>query len=307
MIETILALDCGQSGTRGRLTTGSGQRSGPDVDLPAVRTDLPVLDQLAGFAAAIIDAGHPVGTLALGVTGLTGADRPEALLRLLASRGVARVVLAHDSVTSYLAALGADPGVVVASGTGVVTLAVGAERIARVDGWGYIMGDAGSGWWIGREGLVSGMRAFDGRGGSEGMLAAIRRDFGGDPAGAYMVLQADPGRVQRVASYARLVLDLAAEGDPACHDIVVRAAGELADSAATGLRLVGESDEPLAVGLGGVFRSPLMAESFAARLDARTPGARVVPPRGTGLDGAALLATLPVDHPLRAGFAEADA
>ncbi|HET9127740.1 MAG TPA: BadF/BadG/BcrA/BcrD ATPase family protein [Propionibacteriaceae bacterium] len=306
MTDAILALDCGQSGTRGRLTTGTGEALAPDVDLPAVRTDLPVIEQLAGFAATVIAAGHEVGTVALGVTGLTEDDRPETLLSLLAPHGVTRVALAHDSITSYLAALGADPGVVVASGTGVVTLAVGAERIARVDGWGYIMGDAGSGWWIGREGLVSGMRAFDGRGGSEGMLAAIRRDFGA-PTGAYMVLQADPARVQRVASYARLVLDLAAEGDAACRDIVVRAAGELADSAATGLRLVGETDEPRAAGLGGIFRSPLMAESFAAQLAAMVPGARVVPPRGAGLDGAALLARLPGDHPLRTAFSEAEA
>ena len=306
MTDAILALDCGQSGTRGRLTTGLGDPLAPDLDLPAVRTDLPVVEQLAGFTEAIIDAGHPVGAVALGVTGLTDTDRPETLLALLAGRGVTRVVLAHDSVTSYLAALGAEPGVVVASGTGVVTLAVGTERIARVDGWGYIMGDAGSGWWIGREGLVSGMRAYDGRGGSEGMLAAIRRDFG-EPAGAYMVLQSDPARVQRVASYARAVLDLAAAGDADCRDIGVRAAGELADSAATGLRLVGQTDAPRAAGLGGIFRSPLMAESFAAQLAARVPGAHVVPPQGAGLDGAVLLARLPGDHPLRVAFSEADA
>ena len=306
MSDVILALDCGQSGTRGRLTDGRGEPLGPDLDLPGVRTDLPVVEQLAGFTLAVIDADHPVDTVALGVTGLTESDRPEALLALLAPSRVTRVLLAHDSVTSYLAALGADPGVVVASGTGVVTLAVGAERTARVDGWGYIMGDAGSGWWIGREGLVSGMRAFDGRGGSEGMLAAIRRDFG-DPAVAYMVLQADPARVQRVAGYARLVLDLAAAGDRSCRDIVVRAAGQLADSAATGLRRVGQTDAARAAGLGGIFRSPLMAESFADQLAATLPGSEVVTPRGVGLDGAALLARLPADHPLRSAFAEADA
>ncbi len=304
MNERILALDCGQSGTRGRLTDAAGEPLGGDLDLPAVRTDLPVVGQLAGFASGIIDAGHPVDTVSLGVTGLTEADRPENLLALLHARGVSRVVLAHDSVTSYLAALGAEPGVVVASGTGVVTLAVGAERIARVDGWGYIMGDAGSGWWIGREGLAAGMREFDGRGGSAGMLEVIRRDFG-DPPGAYIVLQADPGRVQRVASYARSVLDLAATGDAACHDIVVRAAGELADSAATGLRLVGEVTVAQASTLGGIFRSPLMADSFAERLESRIPGARVLPPRGEGLDGAALLARLPGGHPLRGAFGEA--
>ena len=87
----------------------------------------------------------------------------------------------------------------------------------------------------------------------------------------------------------------------------MRAAGELADSAATGLSLVGQTVDAQASTLGGIFRSALMAASFAERLDARIPGARVVAPRGAGLDGAALLARLPGGHPLRVAFGEATA
>ena len=92
-------------------------------------------------------------TSSAGISGLTDQDADAAaLLSLLAGTGIRSTVLAHDSTTSYLGALGDTRGAVVASGTGVVTLAVGVETVARVDGWGYIMGDAGSGYWIGRAG-----------------------------------------------------------------------------------------------------------------------------------------------------------
>ncbi|MDT3318074.1 hypothetical protein Q9S71_14695 [Microbacterium sp. KSW4-11] len=45
-----------------------------------------------------------------------------------------------------------------------MTLAVGDRDTARVDGWGWTMGDAGSGFWIGREALTAVMRAHDHRG-----------------------------------------------------------------------------------------------------------------------------------------------
>lgn len=314
-VETILALDCGQSGSRGRVFTVEGKGAGDGsqevladaIALPAVRTDLGVIEQLAGFITAVA-ADHRLDTVALGVTGLTDSDRAEDLLRLVKGHGITRVSLAHDSVSSYLAALGAESGVVVASGTGVVTLAVGASTTARVDGWGYIMGDNGSGWWIGRSGLDAGMRAFDGREvygrASQAMLEVIERDFG-DPAGAYMVLQADPHRVQRVASYARVVLDLAEGGDPACLQIADAAALELAISASTGLKLVGETNDPQAATLGGIFNSRELREAFQRYLTELVPGARLVQARGVGLDGAAVLATLDADHPLREKFTEA--
>ncbi|WP_341476215.1 BadF/BadG/BcrA/BcrD ATPase family protein, partial [Cryobacterium zongtaii] len=50
------------------------------------------------------------------------------------------------------------------AGTGVVTLAVGVHDVARIDGWGNLIGNAGSGYWIGRAALEAVMREYDGRG-----------------------------------------------------------------------------------------------------------------------------------------------
>ena len=53
-------------------------------------------------------------------------------------------VFCVDAVTQYAGALGSQPGVVVAAGTGVIALAIGPTgAIVRSDGWGYILGDEG--------------------------------------------------------------------------------------------------------------------------------------------------------------------
>ncbi|MGO7983376.1 BadF/BadG/BcrA/BcrD ATPase family protein, partial [Rhizobium johnstonii] len=92
------------------------------------------------------EAETDIGIVSCGVSGLTSEQtEPEALLSALRPFRVHTVNLAHDSATAYLGALGNANGVVVAAGTGVVTFAVGDRSVARVDGWGYLIGDAGSG------------------------------------------------------------------------------------------------------------------------------------------------------------------
>ena len=70
--------------------------------------------------------------LTAGISGLTDRDADAgALLELLRDTGIREAVLAHDSTTSFLGALGDARGAVVASGTGVVTLAVGRDDHQR--------------------------------------------------------------------------------------------------------------------------------------------------------------------------------
>ncbi len=312
-LTAVLAIDGGQSGSRASLRSADGEQIGEIFACNRIITDNPVIPQLAELITQLHQSitenstlrnstaqnsiVPTVDTVAIGTTGLLAGDTASELLVNVAQLGVRRVLLAHDSVTSYTAALGADHGVMTAAGTGVVTLAVGAESTARVDGWGYLMGDCGSGYWIGRAGLEAGMRNFDGRGPATGMLDAIRSDFS-DPSAAYIALQGDSARVARVASYCRVVAELADGGDAICQEILNRAGNELALSAATALGRVAEPDNTTACALGSVFSSEILKAAFCEELTARRPGVTIVPPRGVGLDGAHLLARLPTDHPL---------
>ena len=298
--EVLLAIDAGQSGAKVRALVGG--EPAWDATLDGVRTNAPLLPQLARTAReAQRVSGFEARTVAFGISGWTGAN-PSArdLLALLAGDGVRRVLLAHDSVTSFLGALGDRRGAVVAAGTGAVTIAVGASQVARIDGWGYSMGDAGSAYWIGNEALQAIMRAHDGRGPATALTDVIAGRWP-DLEAAYVTLQADAGRVRLVASFAEPTARMAGL-DAVAHGICRRAARELAHSAVTGLLRVGEpgtDGSGLAVaGMGGVFRSELIAERFRHHVLEELPGVAVVAPLGAGVDGASLLAGLKAGHPL---------
>ena len=274
-----VALDGGQSGCRA-LDASGHVWEGIGID-----TSRPRIPQLA----AAVRAAAPDGAqrVLVGTTGLGVEDTAAALLEALRDHGTRCVYLAHDSVTSYLGALGDRTGSVVASGTGVVTLAAGATTAARVDGWGWILGDAGSGFWIGRRAIDMALRAYDGRGPSTALLDLVRDDFG-DPSLAYLTLQADPQRVARTAAYAKRV-DALAETDEVAAHVLRDAASELVTSVTTAMgRVDGEADDPVCV-LGNVFRSATLAAAFTAGMADVAPSHLIVAARGNGLDGADLL------------------
>ncbi len=274
-----LALDGGQSGCRARDAAGHIWEG---VGIDTARPRIPQL-------AAAVRAAAPEGTerVLVGTTGLGVEDTAAALLDELHGHGTKSVHLAHDSVTSYLGALGDRTGCVVAAGTGVVTLAAGETTAARVDGWGWILGDAGSGFWIGRRAIDMALRAYDGRGPATALLDLVRADFG-DPALAYLTLQADPRRVARTAAYAKQV-DALADTDDVAAQVLRDAAFELVTSVTTALRRVdGSVDDPVCV-LGNVFRSATLTDAFTSRMGDVAPAHPIVPAQGSGLDGADLL------------------
>jgi len=301
----VLAIDAGQSDIKVRVNDGQRRE---DLSFHGIHTGTPLLPQLAQVVKdTLARTGAELDVVTAGISGLTDRDADaDALLALIQGDGVRATMLAHDSTTSFLGALGDRHGAVVAAGTGVVTLAVGESDTARVDGWGWIMGDAGSGYWIGREALDAVMRAYDGRGPATALTdAAVSR--WPDLTQAYMALQADHDRVRVVASLAREVAEAADAGDQVARDIARRAAHELAHSARTAVGRVRTDEATFDVcAIGGVFSSQTLHAAFVDELDDGS-GLRIVAPRGVGIDGALALAEITPAHPLGAAVHRAGA
>ena len=78
----------------------------------------------------------------------------------------APVLVVNDALAALVAGAGDQgPGIVLIAGTGSICYGRNeAGQAARAGGWGYLLGDEGSGWWIGRRTLSAVMRAGDGRG-----------------------------------------------------------------------------------------------------------------------------------------------
>ena len=282
-----LAIDAGQTGIKVRHADGAGES---EWALPGIRTDLPLLPQLANVVEDAVATGRRFQTVGLGVSGLTSEESDAGYLLAAMKHDVRAVHLAHDSITAYLGAVGDDRGAVVASGTGAVALAVGATKVARIDGWGYLIGDGGSGYSLGRAALDAVMRAHDGRGEPTALTEFAMTEFP-DLERAYIELQADPARVGRIAAYARHVADAAAAGDAVALSITSEAGHELAASVITGLRRVDEVDAaaPRIRAVGDVFRSTALARAFTSALLVQLPGADIRIGGSKPLDGAAAL------------------
>ena len=306
-MSASLSIDVGQTGSRLLLVDADGRREA--WESAAGRAGR---DPEEGLVAAVAEAAGrrsalpPLDTLAAGLTGLQGrpARAREVLDGIARLWPVRRVVLADDALTSYVGALGLRAGVVVAAGTGAVTLAMdGRGRHARVDGWGYLVGDLGSGYWVGRRGLESALRALDGRRGSVSLLRAARELYG-DLELLPQRLAADPDRVGRIARFAEPVASAAGAGDDEARRIWAEAAGQLAESVAAACARA-KLDGPVAVSWTGRLFSAgaVLVGPFRAALRDRVPGAVPISPSGDGLDGAerlAGLAVLPALEPLLA-------
>lgn len=298
-MNAFLLADGGQSGCRVVHTVGGERRgtgSGSGLSRDA-RRDGSESAAVRAFEQALRGMEEPPGEVDVLVFGLTGFDDSPSAAQAIAD-GVrslvraGRVVVTNDAVTSYLGAMGFEPGAMVAAGTGIIALAGDADgNFARADGWGYILGDDGGGYYIGRRGLAAALRSHDGRGGSEALKRRAAEMFG-SPEEIKKQIYGASNPVSEVAKFAVEVAEAAREGDGEAAGIWVDAANEAALSATAALDRVFAHDHPVSVSwAGSIFKArDLMLEPFKRRVAGMRPSARLISPRGDALLGAELLA-----------------
>lgn len=229
----------------------------------------------------------------IGMPGLRSGDDAAALASVLTRRAGCPVYVSSDGTTAWLGAFGGAPGAVVYAGTGSGASGCDGRRWARAGGHGFLLGDEGSAYWIGRAAVSAALRWEDGMdGGSAALHRAVTAELGPDLAGLVREVHSRPGDRSRLAGLARLVTGLAAEDETAR-----RIAREAAEQLAALAEAIRAALGPLPVaGLGGVFGAPVIWEAFAELTGAVRP---LAPPAV----GAALLAGSPQAEAARAGHA----
>lgn len=279
-MTVYLGIDGGGSGCRAAVAGARGPVLGRGTAASAnVWTDP------AGAAANILAAAR--AALAEGapdaapeevvaVLGLAGANVPGAADQVAAALPFGRVAVESDAMVSLKGALGDADGITAAIGTGSVYGAQRGGRVRMTGGWGFQLGDLGSGAVLGRSLCSEALLAHDGEAAMTDLLADILARHGG-PAGLV-----DWGKAASPAEFARLVPDILAAsdgGDPVARGLLLRADTEIT-RAIDNL----SASEPIRIAfLGG------LGAVFSRRLGARYPG-RIREARGTGLDGALMMA-----------------
>ena len=271
----VLGIDAGGTKTVCLLADGAGtvvsSARGPGANLQA-QGELEVEKVLHEVMESAL-AGRRIAPAAI-CLGIAGADRPDDATIM---RGIMRrigykspTVIVNDALVALTAGAGDGPGIVVICGTGSICYGRNEQgQAARSGGWGYILGDEGSGYWIGRRALGAVVRHADGRGPATTLSARVLQHFRvrGVPDLVQEVHLRDPRR-HRVASIVEAVQAACDEGDVVARDIVDRASDELvnaAGSVAERLSMRGLVF-PLVLA-GGVLRAvPSLREQLLARL-----------------------------------------
>jgi glucosamine kinase len=296
-VSALLAVDGGQSGLR--MAVVEDGRVGPLAEVEGFSHGAG--DRLAGIVAAVAQArralrvDEPVERIVLGLTGAPGTAELKSRLGELLSDALdgAEVSLGADMVTAHAGALGGEPGVVVAAGTGAVVLGVATDGTTRRgDGLGFLLGDDGSGFAIGRAGVRAALRAREARGPATALQEAATAFFGtldGLPQHIY----SSSAPVRELAGFTPAVAAVARAGDTVARAIWAEAVDRLLTTTTSVLRRTFPEAGPAEVAVshsGRLFAvEDLLLEPFVAGLAERCPEARRHAPLGDSLAGAAQL------------------
>lgn len=274
----VVGVDAGGTGSRAVVIDGGVVVERRDLGPINVLLHADAMDRLAGV---VTDSG--ASAAGFGLAGLRSDEHAREITAELERRTGARIAVGDDTDAALAGAFEGSPGIVVIAGTG--SGAAGrdaAGRTARVGGHGYLLGDEGGGYWIGREAVRAAMRGADGTGPPTALTAMVQRAFDSLTGAEHQVHQRPTDR----ELLARLVPAVAAAaagrfpqpaapsaaaalpGDGEARRILAEAAAHLVDLA----EAVRDRLGPLPVaGVGGIFRCGPVRDAFRARTDATEP------------------------------------
>jgi glucosamine kinase len=293
----LLGADVGGTATRVALATADGEvlavAAGPAGNPNSVGLDVSAQRIRAAAEQCLTQVGAGGGgRVVAAVIGLAGGARADAAF-LSAARPAGVTVsprLVSDLAVAFSSATAAPRGYVLVAGTGAVSGRIETGELReRRDGWGWLLGDEGSGYWLGREAVRATLTGLQAGAGSPsgprplGPLAEAVVDRLGtrDPVAIVQRCYAEPP--VWLSTFAELVSRHAE--DPTAISIVDRAAAHLAHLL---VDLAPVPDLPVVLAGSVATRPGPVREALAARLDAALPNPRSV--AESGLVGALWLA-----------------
>lgn len=301
MTLRIIGLDGGGTATKGVMIDGEGgvlaRASGESSNIQAIGAERlgENLAALVGNLAAA--AGCSAAEVDHLYAGLAGAGRPadrEAISLQLQSHGLAKQhTIDTDASAALAGAFGGGPGIIVISGTGSICFGKDEKgTLYRCGGWGFKLGDEGSGYYIGQQALIAALKEFDGRGPKTVLRAHFEKKY--ELASIDLIIsQVYSDKIDRteIASNAPAVFDAAIAGDSAAREIIARAGREIGKLVAGAARRMGRAEREVDVALiGSIFHQrqvllPFMQEE-ALRVVARV---HFIDPRFEPAVGACIL------------------
>ena len=280
----VLGIDAGGTKTVCLLADDQGQivaearRSGANLQAVGELEVEKVLHEV--MEEALGDRGIVPAAICLGIAGVDRPDDSATIRGIMRRIGhKARVVVVNDALVALEAGAPGQPGIVVISGTGSIAYGRNAKgEAARSGGWGYVLGDEGSGYWIGRAALRAVLREADRRGPATALSPMLLAHFGVSQAPQLIHHVYNTNlKPTAIGALATCVQSAFSQGDPVAVGILRGAANELEACALSVARRLELAGGPFTFILaGGIFRAvPWLQQELEHRLPVAAPGSRV--------------------------------
>ena len=227
----FLGIDAGASATKWVLindsgTIASGRCDAMDGHLYRQASQERMRRVLGEISEEIID--YKVSAVYMGITGVTQDGSIEREIET-SFKCASKVV--SDIELAYRANFQNGEGILLYAGTGSVAYAINENsEVHKIGGWGYLLGDEGAGYWIGKEAIrhslfeLESINKIDQGSLSDRILKEIHADdWSGIKAFVYSKDRAE------IAALSKIVDQAAEVGDPQAISILEKAAGHLAD------------------------------------------------------------------------------
>jgi glucosamine kinase len=244
---------------------------------------------------ALRGAGIADEQLDAAVLAVAGTDTEAVVAHVREARSKEWIVVG-DVVGAWATATGAQPGVGAISGTGSNVFGVGTvgddTRTWRAGGWGHLLGDEGSGYWLGMESIKAALRDRERSGPETALSEAAMEFFEVSSVEALAALvYSKPLTKGEIAAFAIETAMLAEKGDAVARELYERGARELASQIAAVIRQTGlEGDFPVGL-IGSAYKAgAVFVEPLTEAIHALAPQARVAVVEMPPVGGALLLA-----------------
>ena len=288
---TILAVDAGGTGCRAALCNKNGHilaySSGDSCNYHSIGAEQATLTLTLLLTALIKKQYLRVNCVVFGLAGLD-TKRDQDALTLIVHKAITdakivadKIYLCNDALLTLKGSVGQNNGVLIAAGTGSIACGITKEGLeVRVGGWGYRVGDEGSGHSIGKAAITHILKAYDGREKPSAISAAILTEMSfPDEETLVNWIYSSQFSIARIAALAPIIVRLAEEGDHQGIKIIQHACQELREMALTVIRKLGLMSTQFNLILsGGILRHPIIQYQLITSLTSVCSELKVIVP-----------------------------
>ncbi len=300
-MKYVIGIDGGGTKTQAALLKLNGEVASRDETGPSNYHNVGVEQARIALEEACVKvirkAGVDAKDVGVVVASLAGLDCSldfKAMQKTVEGFPIGSITLVHDSMAALYATNAGRESAIIIAGTGSATAGINSRgEYARAGGWGYLLADEGSGFYVAKRGIIATLLEYEERGPKTMITKILLKRFNANTPDEIIWHVYTRGiSVTEFARLAPLVTEAALNGDEVAVSILCDAGRELANTVSGVIRRLKMEDDMFPIGLiGGVFKAGrLVTKPLEETVHKVAPKSYLTSPRFPPVIGSSLIA-----------------